>query len=677
MNFLKREISVSFRNDLITLKQVVELLVNVGYEPHISLEDLDRTEKQSTDKRLYYQVGVTGFAFANIMIFSLPGYFAPDAVEPTLRVTFKYFSLLLALPVIFYSAQDYFISAWNGLIHKGVNMDLPISLGIAALFLQSLYEILLTSGDGYLDSLSGLVFFLLIGKVFQKKTYDLLSFDRDYKSYFPLAVITRRDGKETSTPVTDLRLRDRVVLRNGELVPADSILMSGEARIDYSFVTGEADPVAKDVGDLIYAGGRQIGGVIEVEVVKEASQSYLTRLWNDDAFTEDRGGQITTLANRISVWFTLTVLSIAVAGAVYWSFDDSVSSILVFAAVLIVACPCALALSTPFTLGTSLRIFGRNSLFLKNVNVVEMMAKIDTIIFDKTGTLTGSQTAGVKFDGVVLSSDKLSMIRSVAHQSTHPQSARIFQSLKEAELKRVDNYVEEVGFGVGGVVDGHTVRIGSAAWVGEVPEDQKPLDSSGRVFVSIDGRYVGMFRIGTTFRAGLKGLLSSLTGYRIVMMSGDNERDRGQLEKLFPKSAELLFNRTPHDKLDYVKELQRKDRRTLMIGDGLNDAGALAKSDVGIAVTDDTSSFSPASDALISGDSLHKLGKFLRFSRISMRIIIASFILSFLYNFIGLGFAVTGQLSPIVSAILMPLSSISIVLFTTVTTQYFGKLNRL
>ena len=656
---------------------MVELLVKIGYEPYISLEDLDKNETHSTDNRLYYQLGVTGFAFANIMIFSLPGYFAPETIEPTLKLMFKYFSLSLALPVLFYSAQDYFISAWNGLIHRGVNMDVPISLGISALFLQSLFEILTSTGDGYLDSLSGLVFFLLIGKVFQKKTYNLLSFDRDYKSYFPLAVTIIKNGKEKSAPVTELQQGDRIVVRNQELIPADSILMDGACDIDYSFVTGEADPVRKEVGDLIYAGGRQIGGIIELEVVKEASQSYLTRLWNDDAFTDSKDGQIITLANRVSAWFTLAVLSVAVSGTIYWSFSDSISAVLVFASVLIVACPCALALSTPFTLGTTLRIFGRNNLFLKNVTVVETMSKIDTIIFDKTGTLTVNKPTGIEFDGTELTAKELSMIKSVAHQSTHPQSVKISQSMETDELKPVIDYIEKTGYGIQGSIREHIIKIGSAAWIENIPEQFKPTDNTSKVFVAIDGIFRGAFRIGTEFRSGLNELLQSLASCRLVMMSGDNEQDWDILSRLFPKRTDLLFNRTPHDKLEYVKEQQAQGHRTLMIGDGLNDAGALAKSDVGIAVTDDTSSFSPACDALISGDSLHKLETFLRFSRISMRIIIVSFILSFLYNFVGLSFAVTGQLSPVVSAILMPLSSISIVLFTTMTTQYYGKLIRL
>jgi len=366
VDFLKKELSVTYEETANSLRQIVELLSSIGYEPEINLDSLHKKVKKDKDRQIYIKIGVAGFAFANIMMFSFPEYLSQqDQVEKILRNFFGSLSFLLALPVLFYSASDYFKSAWNGWKQRAVNMDVPISVGIITLFMRSSYEIFSGSGTGYMDSFTGLVFLLLIGKVFEKKTYDTLSFERDYKSYFPVAVTRKSSKDEMSIPLEKLKVGDRIVIRNQELVPADSVLIRGQAYIDYSFVTGESLPVEKLSGDMIYAGGRQIGGTIELDVIKDVNQSYLTELWNDESFTKDRKSRVTTLANKISKYFTMVVLSIAVLSASFWLTTDIVLALNAFTAVLIVACPCALALSTPFTLGNTLRIFGWNKFYLK------------------------------------------------------------------------------------------------------------------------------------------------------------------------------------------------------------------------------------------------------------------------------------------------------------------------
>ena len=214
-------------------------------------------------------------------------------------------NIILALPVLFYSSSDYFKSAWGSLSQKAVNMDVPISLGIITLFVRSIYEIVTLSGFGWMDSFAGLVFLLLLGKLFQEKTYQAFSFERDYKSYFPVSVIKLEDDEEKSIALSQLKVRDRYIVRNNEIIPADSILINGNGLIDYSFITGESDVNSKVSGDLVYAGGKHQGGAIELEVIKDVSQSYLTQLWNNDAFNKHQEAKITTLANKVSKYFTV------------------------------------------------------------------------------------------------------------------------------------------------------------------------------------------------------------------------------------------------------------------------------------------------------------------------------------------------------------------------------------
>jgi Cu+-exporting ATPase len=680
VNFLRKELSLSYFEKNTSLQKIVEVLSSIGYEPEINLASLHKRVQKSTDKELYLQIGVAGFAFGNIMLLSFPDYLAINTkIDEQFISFFAYISIFLALPVFFFSSMGYFRSAYNSLKQKAVNMDVPISLGIITLFIRSIYHIISGEGSGYLDSFSGLVFLLLIGKLFQKKTYDALSFDRDYRSYFPLSATKKLNNIEVHIPLERLTVGDRILLKNQELIPADAVLIKGPALIDYSFVTGESTPVEKESGDMLYAGGMHVGSQIELEIIKEVSQSYLTQLWNDDTFTKQKeGSKITTLANEVSKYFTFAVLTIATLSAMFWLPDNITLAINAFTAVLIVACPCALALSTPFTLGNALRILGKNKLYLKNVSIIEALAKIHTIIFDKTGTLTfakGSSPHFIPSNSIPeqLNDQETLWIRSLVKNSSHPLSRRLYSSLRSDHILPTTEFIDYPGKGLMGSVAGNHIILGSEKLVST---DQK-LDVNAytsQVKVKINDQYRGFFKIPHNYRIGMGEMIKSFSSrFRIFLLSGDNDGERGNLAKIFGDDQNLLFNQTPFDKLNFVKKIQKETGKVLMIGDGLNDAGALKQSDVGISISEDINTFTPASDAILNGNHFKNLATYLKFSRISIRIIVISFLISFLYNIIGLYFAVQGTLSPLIAAILMPASSLTVVLFTIGATTFFGK----
>ena len=667
VQFLKKEVSITFNHDDISIRTLVELLNSLGYTPEISLastQDEANTKPQKKSSSLAIKAGVAGFCFGNAMLLSLPEYLDTNfALEANYKHFFGYINLALALPVFFYAASGYFSSAWKGLRHGHMNLDVPIALGILALFGRSAYEIISQTGAGYVDSLNGLVFFLLIGQWYQSKTYQALSYERDYASYFPVAVTKIIKTQEVTTPLHQLEVGDRILLRNQELIPADAILVQGDANIDYSFVTGESDPVTKTSGDLLYAGGRQLGSTLTVEIHKPVANSYLTQLWNQDVFHKQEVASLSNLANQVSRYFTLAVLLISTATAIYWYFADSSMLINTVTSVLIVACPCALALSIPFTYGHTLRIFGKRGLYLKNANVVEKMAQIDHIIFDKTGTITQAQSKQLPFVGASLSPDEQEMLSSIVRNSTHPLSKAIYQSLPVVSKPRaVDFFQEEVGKGICAQLSGHIWKIGSAAWVTGQPQ----LNTRAtRVYVEVDGQIRGYFEFANQYRPGFRQLMQKLRpAYVTHLLSGDQDRERKNLEDCFD---ELHFRQSPIDKLHYVQQLEKDGHFPMMIGDGLNDAGALKQSHVGVAVADNVYHFSPACDAILSAEQLPKVDTFLRFSTYSQRIVKTAFLLSFLYNIVGLSFAVSGFLTPLVAAILMPLSSVTVVGFITLT----------
>lgn len=672
VNFLKKTCSVRFKEKEISLKEVVLLLDRIGYTPIFNLDN--PSEQSEYDyKSLYYKLGIAGFSFGNIMLLSFPEYLSlGDFQTDKLKIIFAYINFVLSLPVFFYSASEYYISALKGLREKIINIDVPISLGVLVLFVRSVYDLFLGISPGYFDSLTGLVFLLLIGKLFQNKTYDTLNFERNYKSYFPLASTKLVEGEEIPVPLENIKLKDTLLIRNGELIPADSVLMKGKGNIDYSFVTGESVPIKLEIGDIIYAGGKQVGSSIVVEVVKEVSQSYLTQLWNHKAFSDKFKSKINTLTNAISKYFTFAILFLAVLAVIMHSYNFLLA-LNAFTAVLIVACPCALALAAPFTLGNTLRIFSRVKFYLKNADVVEKLAQITAIVFDKTGTLTKSSQFSANFNGAELSEEEKVIVKSVVKNSYHPFSLAIYNSISNKKIKEVENFEEISGYGISAKVDGKEVKIGSASFV-DFNNSSKSEIKSSKVYISIDGKILGFYTFINFYRTGIESLIKDLQkNYKLYVLSGDNESEKENLERIFSKETVIKFNQTPFDKLHFIENLQKGKEIVLMIGDGLNDAGALKQSDIGITVSEDINNFYPACDGILSADNFNKLNVFLSFSKYAKNIILLSFIISFIYNVIGLSFAYSGTLSPLIAAILMPVSSISVVLFTTLSINYYAR----
>lgn len=697
VDFLKKQVHITYLKAQLTLRQVVELLTSLGYEPLISGNDVVQQEQKSTYRPLLYRLAVAGFCAGNIMLFSFPEYLGLD--DPTFKQWFGLFNLLLALPVVFYSASGYFTSVWQSLRHGVVNIDAPILLGILVAFLRGSYEVLFLHGAGYFDSLTGLIFFLLCGKWFQQRTVDFLSFERDFTAYFPLAV-TRLSGEaEEPIPVANLRKGDRIRVRQGELIPADALLYQGNGQLDYSFVTGESVPEPKQPGDLIYAGGRQLGEAIDLEVVRETAQSYLTQLWNNEAFTKKQS-RFRSFADSVGTFFTAVVLTLAVCAGAYWfiAMGDPARAANAFTAVLIIACPCALSLSYPFAMGNGLRRLGQQKCYLKNADVIEQLAACDIIVFDKTGTLTvgnerksesgkariGSTNKGT--DGqkkacistvetflVPLTGYEQALVAGVVRQSAHPLSRQLARYCADAPTLAVEAFTEVVGHGVQAVVDGWVVKVGKASFVTNDPPTTAETETT--VHISIEHEYRGSFGFPVTYRTGLDELLTELAKtYPLYLLSGDNTSAASNplLTNWFPLNH-MSFNCQPQQKLDRVRELQAQGHRVLMIGDGLNDAGALKQADVGIAITDDTIQFTPASDAILDASSLTQLLDFLRYSRFGMNLVRVSFGVSVCYNLVGLSYALTGHLSPLVAAILMPISSATMLAIAAVGMRTWRK----
>lgn len=673
VHFSKKQVAVTFTHE-IKLSEVVALISRLGYEPAIHLDQLEKEIEKDTNRTLIYKIGVAGFCFGNIMLISFPEYFGLDSfTKNTFAPFFGWLNLVLSLPVFFYSATDYFDKAWKQIKSWNIGIDVPLALGIVVMFVCSVYEIVTYTGQGFFDTHAGLVFFLLIGRWFQQKTYDSLSFERDYKSYFPIAVGRVEQGHVKSTPVSKLHIGDRILIKNNELIPADSILMKGEAWIDYSFVTGESDPVRKVLGEIIYAGGKQTGQAIEMEVMKQVSQSYLTQLWNNSNFEKQHHTKrLATFQQTVSKYFTYVLLVIAFTAAAVWlAKGEQYTAMHVFTSILIIACPCALALSSPFALGTALHLLGKKGFYIKSAETVEYLAKIDTVVFDKTGTITQPSETRIDFEGDYPTQNDLLVFYNMADNSLHPISKQIAKYIRKRAELVFDAFEEIPNKGLVAQFDGHTYKLGSAKHVGT----DSTIDNEymvTRVYISKNDQIFGCFMLRHAYRQELGDVLNEVKQMaNIKLLSGDNNRQQNELMLYFNKE-DMHFGQTPDDKLRYIDAL-RKNHRVMMIGDGLNDAGALKVADVGVSITEDTSHFTPASDIIFDAATFKDLPAYMRFAKTTLRVIYGSFALSLLYNIVGLVFAVQGLVSPVFAAIIMPISSVSVILFTTISTTIAAK----
>lgn len=663
VNFTKREATISYKTDSgYSLAKLASILDKIGYAPNFG--NRNESEKK-LDKKFLYKLGIAGFAFGSIMLWSFPEYLGIEDMNHKMRNFTSYLSFIVSLPVLFYSASEYFVSAYKALKYRSLNLDVPITIGIIALYGQSSYTIFTGGGPGYMDSFATFIFWLLIGKWFQNKTYKTLSFERDYTSYFPVAITKFEGTKEAIVEIETLQENDSIYVRNEEVIPCDCELLSDEAKIDYSFVTGESIPVTKKKGDFIYAGGKLIGKRSAFKVLKPCDRSQLTQLWNEVVSEDKEKNQVTT-QDKISVYFMAIVMAISFVSGLVWAFLDSSKITPVIVSILIVACPCALALSSPFTLGNVLRVLGRKGLYLKNTKVIERMNQVTDIVFDKTGTLTTGLLDSIEYQGLELNEFYKNCILTVANSSTHPLSRGVVNFLKSTtvlDTHEIETFEEISGKGIIARCGDMELKLGSRSLCGAAESEFQSDETA--VHIQINNVYFGKFIFHSEMRQGMEKMILGLSKYRLHILSGDNEKDKETLLSIFPNDTTMLFNQSPNSKSEYIQSLKEKGHHVMMIGDGLNDAGALGKADVGIAVSEDIFRFTPSSDAILEASTLNQLPKFLSVSNYAKTVLKTCLGFSISYNLIGLSFAVSGTMTPLVAAILMPISSITVVGLST------------
>ncbi len=658
VHFSQQSVAIQYNPQIITLRQLVEWLTYIGYEPILDHEKADNSFWKKIQKDYWIAIAVSGFCFANIMLLSFPEYLhldMSDAKEMTFL--FRWINIVLATPALFWGGRTFFLKTIQGLRAKTIPIDAPLVLSLLLTFSRSIYEIISGTGAGYLDSMTGIIFFMLIGRYIQESTQHRLHFQRTYKSFFPISSLRIKDKKREWIALSEINTGDELIIHSREMIPCDGELLSDHALIDYAFVTGESRPQAVQCGDKLFAGGKQMGGTFIMRANQKVEHSYLINLWNDNTSEKNKIKQ--TWVDRWANHFTLFLLGLTVLSFVYWFKLDWNRGLHAATTILIVACPCALLLSSAFTQGAALYQLSKIGCHAKNARVLDTLASANYIAWDKTGTIT---TKDVQVEWKLQpESNHLPAVHILAQQSTHPISQSLCNKTKNYHQDTpVSQFIDEPGKGISAMINGQFYKIGNAEWVGV-----KALNNIN-AYISCNGNIIGTILLHHPIRKGMKKVLTHLNeSFGQTVLSGDPIKFSTEILSILPAGCHPFHGLSPEQKRNHILQLQGQNKKVVMIGDGLNDAGALSCADVGIAITEDAFGFSPSCDMIIEGRQIDKIPQIIQYAKDQQSIVRWSFGISLLYNIIGLSVAVQGQMHPLIAAILMPTSSITIMSFTS------------
>ena len=661
VNLLNHRVSIECDKRITKLSNVARLLTSLGYEPDLT-ESLDTGSHTINRSRrdLYTRIGVAGFGAGNVMMIGLANYIAgPGGLDPVIKAVFDLLSVAISIPVLLYSAQPWLSSALQSIRHGIVNLDVPVSLGILTIFTRSCVDVLTGSSEGFLDSFNGLVFFLLIGRMFQQRAFATIDFERSVRSFFPISASRIVGDHEETVHIDMVAERDVVRVRNGEVVPADAILLYEPGVVDYSFVTGESTPVECKPGTMLYAGGRVLGRSVTCAVVKPASSSYMASLWSRADVHTNRD-ELARQSDRFGLAFTIVTLAIACIAAAFWLPKMSMAAN-VFTSVLIIACPCALTLSAPISYGSAMGLLSRVGIFLRNTSIVAQLQRVGHIVFDKTGTLTTPTC--LAYYGSDLTPEQHTCVMALAAQSSHPISKALVESQQQG-LPCVDDFEEEPGSGIYGTCLGHRVGLQG------MPSANQQDGVGSRTFISFDGEILGYYAVEHQLRPGMADMMLMLRKqYDVSLVTGDSGSISSEICNLFA-TKNINQGAKPLDKVFYVQSLQRNDNNVMMVGDGVNDLAALSTANVSLALSNGSARIVPSCDIAMDAQRVAQLPNLLKYARMTRRVVNAAFWFTMVYNVLGMTLSVQGYLSPVVTAVMMPSSSLIVIAISIIGTRY-------
>jgi Cu2+-exporting ATPase len=654
----------------VPLSGVARTLDSLGYPPHPFRGVERETMRRREDRAMLARIGIAGAVAANVMLAAFALYSGTSGIEPQFERFFRWVSFAVVTPSMLWPARVFFSGAWSSIRARTLNMDVPIALGLAAGYVRGAINTVQDSGPIYFDGLATLIFALLVGRYLQQRGQRAAADGAEL--LFSLTPSNARvvddAGAERDVPAEALTPGMTLSVRPGETFAADGVVRRGRSQLDLSLLTGESHPVSVDAGARVFAGTVNLAAPLEVSIEQAGETTRVAKLLKQVEESAARRAPIVETANRLAAWFVAVVLMLAGVTFGIWHHVGAARAMDNAIALLVVTCPCALALSTPLAVSMAIGGAAKAGIFIKGGDALERLATPGRIVLDKTGTVTEGRTALVAWHGPDWVKP---LVYSLERESTHPIAAAFRAAWPGLDAPRASESRHVAGGGIEGRVCGRQVVVGSPRFVRDraqstasSPEHERALDSSlTPVLVAVDGVVLAAAGIGDPIRADAADAIALLRtrGWSVEILSGDAPSVVSAVAKALdlPTSA-CVGGASPEDKRVAIERAAARGT-VVMAGDGINDAAAISAASVGIGVHGGAEACLATADIYLTTPGLTPLVRLVAGAQRAMAVIRRNIAFSIVYNAVGAGLAMTGHLTPLVAAILMPASSLTVV----------------
>ncbi len=678
VNLAARRLAVRWDPERIALSRILEALTGVGYAavPY----DVDAVEGrlQRTHRARLYRLAFAGFAMMNLMWVSIALYTGADRGEH--RDLLHWVGWILATPTLFYAGWPFLHGAWAGLRHGHPTMDLPIAIGAVATYAYSTWAMVAGGPEAgvYFDTVVNFLFVILVGRHLEGLSRrQAMSATHRLMELQPRVATRLDDAGERRVSVRSLRGGDRVRVRPGEQVPVDGLIVEGETAVDESLLSGESEPKPRTTGERLYAGTQNLDGAVTLVVEQTLADTALGRIARLVEAAQGCKAPVQRLADRIVPWFVLATLGLAAVTFVAWLGHGLEPALMASVAVLIVTCPCAFGLATPMAIAVAAGTGARHGILVKTGVALEALAGVDHVVFDKTGTLTAGRLEVVasRWFGID-EAEGLGAVAALESRSEHGIGTAVVRHAVatgvDPAARAVHGFRARPGRGIAGTVDGRHWTVGSSAWVAaegvahdaalDALRDVHEGQGQSVVLAAVDGRTVGLIALADRLRDDAAAVVDALraAGLGLTLLSGDRRAVAGAVAAELGIDA-VVAEVLPEDKAGAVADLQAAGRRVAMVGDGVNDAPALARADVGIALGSGTDVSVGCAGIVLGRDRLGQLTDARRLATATLRTVRQNIALSITYNLVMVPLAMLGVVTPLLAALTMPLSSLAVI----------------
>ena len=676
VNMAGKRLHLRWDNQRVKLSALINRLSQIGYTGVPYDPEVAEGAMKKANRAMLFRLFFAGFAMMNLNLIAIALYSGADKGE--FVGFFQWMALALATPTLLYSGYPFYKGAWSGLRNARLTMDMPIAIGLSVTYTYSLYVTLGGAGVVYYDTVTNLTFVILIGRYLEGMfRHQAVAATNRLMDMQPRVATVLRQGSEKMLSVRAVQVGDRVVVKPGSKIPMDGLVCEGNSSVDESMLSGESVPVKKQPGDRVAAGTMNGSGALVVEVQAATQDSTLSKIIRLVEEAQSSKAPIQRISDSIVPWFVLATLVCASITFYAWS-EDFELALMAATSVLIITCPCALGMATPMSIAVASGLGAKHGILVKNGVVLETLSKVTHFVFDKTGTLTEGK---MHVENVIVASGEdesrlLAMAAGVERYSEHSVAHAIVRAADERQLPyrstAVLGFNATAGSGVEAMADGKRVLLGTAEWLahnktlmqGGLLQKQGDLEDQAKtcVHLALDGRHIAVLVLADKLRDDAQDLVNALleAGIGMTLLSGDRRpvaeaiaRQLGGMDVI----AEVL----PQDKDKAIQKLQQRGEYVAMVGDGVNDAPALIRADVGIALGSGTDVSVECADIVLMKNELDKVRLATLLSRRTLRTIKQNIGLSFVYNSIMVPLAMTAHVTPLVAAITMPISSLLVI----------------